>query len=143
MQLRQANPREQGDIGERLAAAWLLHAGYHVWVPFGHSPRVDLLAEEEGRLWRVQVKTSTHFRKGRWVTCVCTKGGNQSWSGKVKELDAAHYDYLFVLAGDGHMWFIPSDRVGGRSGVVLGGPKYGDFEVHFRALVGEAGFEPA
>jgi hypothetical protein len=143
MQLRQMNPREQGDIGERLAAAWLLQAGYHVWVPFGHSPHVDLLAEEERQLRRIQVKTSTHFRKGRWVICVCTKGGNQSWSGKVKELDPAQYDFLFVLVADGRMWFIPSDQVGGRSGLVLGGPKYARFEVRFKTSVGEAGFEPA
>jgi Holliday junction resolvase-like predicted endonuclease len=78
MQLRQANPREQGDIGERLAAAWLLHSGYEVWIPFGHSPHVDMLAEDERKLWRVQVKTSTVFRNDRWEVTVCTRGGNRS-----------------------------------------------------------------
>jgi PD-(D/E)XK endonuclease len=143
MKLRQENPREQGAIGERVAAAWLMHAGYHVWFPFGHSPHVDLLAEEDGRLWRVQVKTSTHFRKGRWVTAVCTRGGNRSWNGIVKKLDPSQYDLLFVLVADGRMWLIPAEHVGGGSGLSLGGPKYERFEVHFRQSVGEAGFEPA
>ena len=110
MQLRQANPREQGDVGERLAAAWLAQAGYHPWIPFGHSPHVDLLAEEGEMLWRIQVKTSTP---------------------------------LFVLVSDGRMRFIPSEDVGGGSGLLLGGPKYADFEVRFGTHMGEAGFEPA
>jgi hypothetical protein len=143
MQLRQANPREQGDIGERLAAAWLLQAGYGVWIPFGHQRHVDLLAEAETDLWRIQVKTSTHFRKGRWCITLCTRGGNRSWSGQVKVLDPAKYDYLFVLVSDGRMWFIPAEDVGGGSGLLLGGPKYADFEVRFGTSMGEAGFEPA
>jgi hypothetical protein len=32
---------------------------------------------------RVQVKTSTDYRLGRWEVTVCTRGGNQSWSGMV------------------------------------------------------------
>jgi hypothetical protein len=144
MQLRHENPRRQGDIGESLAVAWLAQAGYRLWLPFGHSPDADLIAEdEERRLLRVQVKTSTYFRKGRWAITVCTRGGNQSWAGQVKVLDADRYDYLFVLVGSGRMWFVPSDQVGGRSGLLLGGPKYAPFEVYLRSSVGEAGFEPA
>jgi hypothetical protein len=35
-------------------------------------------------------------------------GRNQSWTGVVKRLDPARFDYLFVLVGDGRRWFIPS-----------------------------------
>ena len=43
-------------------------AGYTLWIPFGHSPDADLIAEDdERRFLRVQVKTSTVFRKGRWA----------------------------------------------------------------------------
>ena len=38
-------------------------------------------------------------------------------------------DYLFVLVGDGRRWFIPSDAIGGRTCIALGGPKYAEFEV--------------
>ena len=100
-----------------------------------------MLAEDHRRLWRVQVKTSTVFRNERWEITVCTRGGNQSWSGQVKTLDPARYDYLFVVVGDGRMWRIPSERVGGGSCLLLGGPKYADFEVRFKAM-GETGFEP-
>jgi hypothetical protein len=55
-------------------------------------------------------------------------------------MDASRCDYLFVLVGDGRRWFIPSDRIGGGSGILLGGPKYAEFDVdRGRALTREKG----
>ena len=47
-------------------------------IPLGHSPHYDLVAELNGRLLRVQVKTSTCRNRSRWAVTVCTRGGNQS-----------------------------------------------------------------
>lgn len=123
------SPRRQGDLGEISAIEWLTSQGYSVYVPLGHSPHCDVIAEEGCRLMRVQVKTSTVFRTGRWEITLCTRGGNRSWSGLVKRLDRERIDYLFVLVADGRRWFIPSDAVAGGTGILLGGPKYADFEV--------------
>jgi hypothetical protein len=122
-------PREQGDIGELSALGWLIRQGAKVSIPFGHSPDYDLIADLGGRLHRIQVKTCTYFRHGRWAVSIATYGGNQSWNGLVKRLDASRCDYLFVLVGDGRRWFIPSDVLGGGRGILLGGPKYAEFEV--------------
>jgi hypothetical protein len=140
IELRQTHSRRQGDIGEAIAASWLAQSGYGVWIPFGHSPDCDLIAQKDGELFRVQVKTSTVFRNGRFNVSVATRGGNQSWSGRVKRLDPNKYDYLFVLVADGRMWFIPAGEVGGGSGILLGGPKYADYEVRLSptALTGIA-----
>jgi hypothetical protein len=123
------NTRQQGDLGERAAVIWLLGTGANVAYPFGHSPDWDLVAELDGRLQRIQVKTTTVFRNARWEVTICTRGGNQSWNGLVKTLDSTRCDYLFVLVGDGRQWFIPAARLGGGSGLLLGGPKYAAFEV--------------
>ena len=122
-------PRQQGDFGERAALHWLVGQGAYVSIPFGHSPHYDLISDFDGQLHRVQVKTSACRDKERWAVTLCTRGGNQSWSGLVKRLDAAHFDRLFVLVADGRQWFIPADRVKGGSGILLGGPKYAEFEV--------------
>jgi hypothetical protein len=111
------------------AIVWLLDQGAAVFVPIAHSPHFDLIADFGRGLIRVQVKTSTCFRLGRWDVTVCTRGGNRSWNGLVKHLDAAHYDYLFALVGDGRRWFIPAAAVGGGSGIRLGGPKYSEYEI--------------
>lgn len=122
-------PREQGDIGELSAMYWLASVGAHIAVPVGCSPHWDLMAELDGRSVRIQVKTSRCLVKGRWDVTLCTRGGNQSWNGLVKRLDASRYDFLFVLVADGRRWFIPSDRVEGGIGIRVGGPKYAAFEV--------------
>ncbi|MGH2891481.1 MAG: group I intron-associated PD-(D/E)XK endonuclease, partial [Solirubrobacteraceae bacterium] len=81
------DPRGQGDQGERSAIVWLLEQGAAVFVPVGHSRDFDLIAHLDGRLLRVQVKTSTVLRNTRWDVTVCTRGGNRSWNGIIKYLD--------------------------------------------------------
>jgi hypothetical protein len=122
-------PRIQGDFGELSAIVWLTGRGYPVFKPLFHSPYYDLVADLGDRLVRIEVKTTTQFRKARWDASVCTRGGNQSWNGLTKKLDAANCDYLFVLVADGRRWFIPSTHFGGGTVVRLGGPKYAEFEV--------------
>jgi hypothetical protein len=123
------NPRRQGDLGEYSAVEWLGSRGYPVWIPFGHSPDYDLVAEIDGRLLRVQVKTSTLQVKGRFQVALRTNGGNQSWTGVVKRFSPERCDWLFVLVGDGRRWFIPATAVDGATGITLGGPKYAAYEV--------------
>ena len=106
------DPRGQGDQGEASAILWLLAQGLPVFMPIGHSPDYDLVTDfGEGRAARVQVKTSTQWRKNRWEVAVCTRGGNRSWNGVVKYLDPERYDHLFVHVGDGRRWLIPAAEV--------------------------------
>ena len=123
------NPRRQGDIGELSAINWLAGAGAVVSLPMFHSPDYDLVADFGDRPLRVQVKTSISWQKERFIVALCTRGGNQSWNGVVKRLDATRCDHLFVHVGDGRRRFIPAAALGGGSGIVLGGPKYAEYEV--------------
>lgn len=113
---------------------WLASRGATVWVPFNHSPHVDLMAEWDDRLIRVQVKTSTYRwqpKSGgdRWKVSICTNGGNRSWTGLTKKFDPAKVDHLFALVGDGRRWIIPAGYVEAAREITLGGRKYSEFEV--------------
>ena len=124
------DPRGQGDRGEQLAAFWFGARGATVFMPFFHNPRdFDFIVDWGEGVQRIQVKTSTQFRNGRWDVSVCTRGGNRSWSGLVKHLDPSQYEYLFVVVADGRQWLIPSAEVEGGSHVCLGGPKYEKYEL--------------
>lgn len=128
------NRRQQGDLGEASAIEWFSRLGATVLLPFGHSPDYDLVAELDGRLVRVQVKTSTQFTKTpdghvRRVVSLKTCGGNQSWTGVAKEIDPTRVDFLFVLTGDGRRWVIPSDCLEARTSVRLGGTRYSEYEI--------------
>jgi PD-(D/E)XK endonuclease len=121
--------RRQGDLGELSAMERFASQGAIACFPIGHSPDWDFIAELDGRLLRVQAKSCIAFNKGRWSVTVCTRGGNQSWSGLVKRFDHASCDYLFAVVGDGRRWCIPADALGGKTSIALGGPKYAEFEV--------------
>jgi hypothetical protein len=124
------DPRGQGERGEQLAAIWFAGRGAAVLMPFFHSPRdYDFIVEWWDGPKRVQVKTSTQFRNGRWDVSTCTRGGNRSWNGIVKRLDPTRYEYLFVVVADGRRWLIPSTEIDGGSHVCLGGPKYAEYEI--------------
>ena len=74
-------------MGEASAIEWLTRMGASVLVPFGHSPDYDLVAEVEGRLLRIQVKTSTFVDRTpnghrRWQVQIATNGGNQAPNGR-------------------------------------------------------------
>jgi hypothetical protein len=121
--------RRQGDLGELSAMEWFASKGAIVCFPIGHSPDWDFIAQLEGRLLRVQVKSCIAFYTQRWHASVCTRGGNQSWSGLVKRFDPASCDYLFAVIGDGRRWCIPARALQGKTSIALGGPKYAEFEV--------------
>ena len=131
---RLINRRQQGDLGEASAIEWFTRLGATVLVPLGHSPDYDLVADLDGQLIRVQVKTSTQFTQTpdghiRRVVSLRTCGGNQSWTGIAKEIDSARVDVVFALTGDGRRWAIPSDCLGARSSIHLGGANYSEFEI--------------
>jgi hypothetical protein len=98
---------EQGDFGELSAMQWLAGRGARIAVPVGHNDSWDLVAELDGKLERVQVKTCGFWRNNRWEVTLCTRGGNRSWSGISKRLDPSSSDYLFVHVADGRRWMIP------------------------------------
>ncbi len=123
------HPRRQGDLGEASAIEWLGSVGARVYVPVGQDADCDLVADLDGRLVRLQVKTSSFARHGRWEVVLATRGGNRSWSGVVKRFSAERADFLFAHVADGRRWLIPAEALGGGSAVLLGGPKYAAYEV--------------
>lgn len=121
--------RRQGDLGEANAIEWLTRCGANVLVPLFHSPDYDLVADRDGVLLRIQVKTSTSRRNGRYVVAVCTRGGNRSGKGSIKRFDGSRCDCVFVLVADGRRWLLPARALGGRTSILLGGPRYERYAV--------------
>ena len=108
---------------------WLAWQGASVALPLGNNSHWDLMAELDGRVIRVQCKTSRCVQRARWKVAVVTRGGNRSWNGVAKLLDCSRFDYLFVLVADGRRWFIPAKQVDAVTALSVGGPKYAEFEV--------------
>lgn len=123
------NTRRQGDLGELSAVEWLTWSGAVVFLPVGHSPDVDLVADFGDGPIRIEVKSSCSYKDDRWSVGIATMGGNQSWTGTVKSFDPGRCDYLFVHVGDGRRWFIPTHALECHRTITLGGPRYSEFEI--------------
>ena len=136
------NRRQQGDLGEACAIEWLAGRGALVLLPFGHSPDLDLIAEIDAHLLRIQVKTSTQEVRTpnghvRYPVSLVTCGGNQSWNGVIKTIDPEKIDYLFALTRPGRRWLIPAPALEGQRVIQLGGPKYSEFEIEPGQPIGD------
>lgn len=92
---RRLPPRRQGELGELSAIEWLSWSGAVVFIPVGHSPDVDLIADFGSGPIRIEVKTTVNHEAGRWKVMIATAGGNQSWDRIVKNFDRKRCDYLF------------------------------------------------
>ena len=137
---RRINRRQQGDLGEASAIEWLTRHGATVFLPLGHSPDVDLVAEFNGQPLRIQVKTTTQRAvtpdgHERFPVSIATNGGNQSWNRVSKLFDPSRLDFLFVLTGNGRRWFLPTGEIQSERSIQLAGPKYAEFEIDSTASI--------
>lgn len=121
------NSKSQGDMGVGAAIAWFTSNGYTVCVPLTDSQAYDLVVDFGG-LKRVQVKTTSHSRNGSYRVGLSVKGGNRSGTGKVKRLNRADIDFVYVKIVNGAAYFIPVSELGGCSEIKLVS-KYDKFRV--------------
>ena len=95
------HPRRQGDLGEFSALDWLASTGATVFVPVGHSPDVDVVADFDGQLVRVQVKTCGLLREGALARCARHPRRQSELDRDRQALQSQRADYLFVHVADG------------------------------------------
>ncbi|WP_044957221.1 group I intron-associated PD-(D/E)XK endonuclease [Halarchaeum acidiphilum] len=60
------NGASRGDASETLVAYDILDNGYRIAYPHGHAQDYDLIADVDGRLLKIQVKTATNTRKRQY-----------------------------------------------------------------------------
>jgi len=122
------NTRKQGDFGLGLAIATFAALGHTVAVPLTDNQDYDLVVDMNGRLGRVQVRTTQFVRHGSYCVSLSTKGGNRTSVGKVRYFDPEKVDYLFVLTGHGDRYSFPAPSITCRSSITLTG-KYDEYRL--------------
>ena len=59
--------KQIGNVGEAIALAGFVQMQIPVYIPFGDNERADLIAEFNGKLQKIQVKTSEKCEDGKVV----------------------------------------------------------------------------
>ena len=112
--------KDQGNIGLAKAMYELQVLGYRTSIPFTENQKYDLICEKDGKLNRVQIKTTKQCSKyGVYMANLRTLGGNQSYH-TAKKRENGDYDLLYVLSDDNISYLIPEDAINAKSAVSLG-----------------------
>jgi hypothetical protein len=106
------NTKKQGDIGVMQAIFWYTKQGFQVSKPLTDSTRYDLIVDKNGKLFKVEVKTT--FTKTKYnipKVSLRTNGGNQSWNKLVKKVNIKDADILFVSFMGKDIYEIPIRKI--------------------------------
>ena len=103
---------ERGAWVEMMFMAAAAFQGYRVLKPWGEGLPYDVGVEAEGRLLRVQVKSTSH-RAGAGYLCEFT----HSRGGRIQRYNAEELDVCVGYVIPEEVWYIiPAHRVTGRGG---------------------------
>lgn len=117
------NPRKQGDIGLAAAIYHFSRLGHEVFTPLTEATRSDLIVipPDGGAPLRVQCKTTRHQTSiTSYEVALSTGGGNRSWNGTHKTIDASEVDLVFVWCANDSTWIFPAEHVAGRRTIACG-----------------------
>ena len=82
------NNKRIGNIGEVKALSKFIELGVPVYLPFGDNETADLIADFNGKLNKIQVKTSIKAEDGKMTFQVCS-----AQSSTRKNIPSARYIY--------------------------------------------------
>ena len=112
--------KDQGNIGLAKAIYELQVLGYRISIPFTENQKYDLICEKDGKLNRVQIKTTKQISKyGIYAANLRTLGGNQSYH-TVKKREIGDYDLLYVLTDNNTSYLIPDEAITATNTISLG-----------------------
>lgn len=109
---------DAGASSEAIVAAYLLSKGHDVYVPLKTQSRGDLIYLRDGVPVKVQVKSGTRTRTGRFTYEQCrllSKGGGIRFA--ARPYSALEIDEVWVVGT--HLWRFPAEVVIGRSSLYL------------------------
>lgn len=86
--------KRYGNIGESIAISSFVKYGIPVYIPFGDNEKADLIAEFNGRLNKIQVKTSIKATNGKMFFDV-TSSTTHRKNGIHRRYTSEEIDYFF------------------------------------------------
>ena len=126
----------QGDMGLGKAIEYFTSHQIPVSLPLNDTQPYDLIADFNGKLQRVQVKTTrATTTEGRsYSVGLRNCGGNRTGTVRQVLFDNTTCDYLFVYTGANKMYLIPSEIIEAKTSIMVG-IKYTEYEVCSKTLL--------
>ena len=123
----------QGNLGLGKAIEYFTSHSISVALPLNDTQKYDLVADFNGGLKKVSIKTSQYTKyEGSYTIQLRNTGGS---SGKIKyrDFDNTSCDYIFVYLADEKIFLIPSNKIDAKNAINVG-IKYTEFEVKIKSF---------
>ena len=107
------NSKTIGNIGEAKALCKFVELGIPVYIPFGDNEKADLIAEFNGKLNKIQVKTSIKAEDGKMIFDLTSSTVHRANGVKhIYNKDEIDYFVCYNIARD-KLFLIPIEKAPG------------------------------
>lgn len=124
----------QGNLGLGKAIEYFTSHGIHVAIPLNDTQPYDLIADFNGGLQRISVKTSRNQNSPTSFSVqLRNTGGNRTGSVRQVKFDNSSCDYLFIYTADERLYLIPTKELSIANSICVGN-KYTEYLVQIRTF---------
>lgn len=121
----------QGNIGLGKAIEYFTSHQISISIPLNDTQKYDLIADFDGELKRISVKTSRNLQNSGAYAVQLRNCGGSSGKSKVRPFDKTSCDYIFVLSGNDKIYLIPTEIIESVNAISVGN-KYKEYEVFIK-----------
>lgn len=123
----------QGNMGLSKAIDYFTSRQIPIALPMNDTQKYDLIADFNGGLQRISVKTSRQLTESGAYTVNLRNTGGSSGNFKTRPFDNTTCDYIFILTGADKTYLIPSNIITAINAITVG-KKYTEYEVYIKQL---------
>ena len=123
----------QGNLGLGKAIEYFTSHSIPVAIPLNDTQKYDLIADFNGKLQRISVKTSRATKNGISFEVQLRNTGESSGKNKIRLFEKDSCDYIFVYTINEECYLIPSDIIEAQNSINVG-PKYYDYLVNIKTF---------
>lgn len=123
----------QGNLGLGKAIEYFTSHSIPVAIPLNDTQKYDLIADFNGKLQRISVKTSRATENGKSFSVQLRNTGGSSGNNKIRPFDNESCDCLFIYTINEEYYLIPSKEVTAINSINVG-PKYYDYLVEIKTF---------
>ena len=119
----------QGNLGLGKAIAYFTSHQIPIAIPLNDTQKYDLIADFNGKLQRVSVKTSKYTETdGASYQVQLKNSGGAGGKSIIRTFDNTSCDYVFVYTANEKIYLIPSEVITSVSSITVGN-KYQEYQV--------------
>lgn len=124
----------QGNLGLGKAIEYFTSHNIVVALPLNDTQPYDLIADFNGGLQRISVKTSRYkSSETSYTVQLKNTGGNRTGSVRQVNFDNTSCDYLFIYTANEKLYLIPTKNITVSNTITVGN-KYQEYEVHIKSF---------